>query len=83
MKKQYIIYLVVGAMILFLVAGGWYIFKYRGCLKMVNYIPSREQGGIGGGFSGLQRVADKGDYYRFYGQEYKTSNDAMRACIWK
>ena len=91
MKKQYIIYLVVGIIILILVAGGWYMFRYRSCLKNISYVPPREQEEVvDGGFSGLglKRVVghpDKGDYYSFdFGlHKFKTSEDAIRACMWK
>ena len=83
MKKQHIIYLVVGILVLLIGAGGWYIFRYRSCLKKIHYTPPREQAEIGGGFSGVKRVADKGDYYRFYDQQFRTSDEAIRACIWK
>lgn len=88
MKKIYI-YLVVGIVVLILVAGSWYAYKYRLCLEKVSYVPSREQGEIvGSGFSGLRRIvgnADKGDYYSFdFGlHKFKTSEDAIRLCIWK
>lgn len=85
MKKQHIIYAVVGIAALILIAGGWYVYKYRECVEKVSYVPPREQG-IGGGFSGYQldRIAnDKGDYYNFMSRKFKTSDDAMRACIWK
>ena len=91
MKKQHIIYLVVGVLILILFAGGWYAYKYRECVKKVSYVPQREQEEItDGGFSGLglKRVVghpDKGDYYSFdFGlHKFKTSEDAIRACMWK
>lgn len=83
MKKQHIIYLISGVAILVIAAAGLYTFRYRSCLKQINYVPPREQGVTGGGFSGLRRVANKGDYYRFDFREFRTSDDAMRACIWK
>lgn len=83
MKKQTILYLVAGIVALILIAGGWYAYKFRGCMKKVSYVPPREQGETGGGFSGLRRVTDKGDYYRFNFQEFRTSDEALRACIWK
>lgn len=89
MKKQYIIYLIVGIVALALIGGGWYAYKFRECVKGVSYVPPREQREIGGGLSGLQPIPDKGDYYRFHYKydidlrEFKTSDDAMRACIWK
>ena len=91
MKKQQIIYLVVGIVILLITAGGWYSYKYRECVKKVSYVPQREQGEItGGGYSGsgLRRVVghpDKGDYYSFdFGlHKFKISEDAIRACMWK
>lgn len=69
---------------LILVAGGWYIYRYRSCLKQVNYVPPREQSKIGGGFSGLRALAeitDKGDYYRFNFREFRTSDEALRVCM--
>lgn len=83
MKKQHIIYLISGVAILVIAVVGWYALKYRSCLKQVNYVPPREQGATGGGFSGLRRVDDKGDYYRFNFQSFRTSDEALRACIWK
>ena len=83
MKKRQIIYLVVGIVILILIAGGWYMLRYRSCIKKIYYTPPREQSETGGGFSGLRRVNDKGDYYRFYDQQFRTSDEAIRACIWK
>lgn len=83
MKKQHIIYLIVGIATLIILAGGWYAHKYRSCLKQINYVPPREQAETGGGFSGLRRVANKGDYYQFSFQQFRTSDEAMRACIWK
>ena len=83
MKKQHTIYLVVGIAALIITTGGLYAYKYRSCLKLINYIPPREQEEVGGGFSGLHRVADKGDYYRFGFQEFRTSDEALRACVWK
>ncbi len=87
MKKQNF-YLVAGILALILIAGGWYMYKYRSCLKQINYVPPREQGKTDGGFygSGLQRISgapDNGDYYRFEFREFKTSEDAIRACVWK
>ncbi len=83
MKKQYIFYLVIGIVVIILGVGGWYAYKYRSCLKQINYVPPREQNEIGGGFSGLRREDDKGDYYRFSFQEFRTSDEAIRACMWK
>lgn len=87
MKKQYIIlyFVIIGIVI----AGGWYFYTFRACVKKVSYEPPREQGEIiGGGYSGVQRIVghpDKGDYYSFdFGlHKFKTSEDAIRACIWK
>ncbi|MFH1170751.1 MAG: hypothetical protein V1704_04300 [Candidatus Vogelbacteria bacterium] len=83
MKKQTIYYLVIGIATIIIITGGWYAYKYRSCLKQINYIPPREQNEMGGGFSGLRRVDDKGDYYRFSFQQFRTSDEATRACIWK
>lgn len=84
MKKQHIIYLVAGIAALILIAGGWYAYKYRACVKKVSYVPSREQKTeFGGSGYTLGRVSDRGDYYIFFSQKFKTSEDAMRACIWK
>ena len=89
MKKQNTYYLIAGIILLILVAGGWYVYKSRECLNKVSYTPPREQGEIvGGGFSGLRRILgnpDKGDYYSFdFGlHKFKTSDDAIRACVWK
>ncbi|GEM_PF-3043151 len=83
MKKYYILYLVSGIMILILVIGGWYAFRYHLCLKQVNYVPPREQSETGGGLSGLRPITDKGDYYRFDFREFKTLDETLHACIWK
>ena len=88
MKKNHIFYLIIGILVVTLVVGGFYVYKFRECVKKVSYEPPREQGETIGGFSGLRRVvgvADKGDYYSFdFGwQKFKTSDDAIRACIWK
>ena len=84
MKKQTIFYLVVGVVVIILIVGGLYIYKYRGCVKKVFYQPPRE-GSIPNPNqrSGVQFVVDKGDYYQFMSLKYKTSEDAIRACIWK
>lgn len=84
MKKHHILYLVAGIAIFGLIAGGLYAYKFRECVRKVSYVPPREQQGIIGG-SGylLGRVTDKGDYYKFMGQEFKTSEDAIGACIWR
>lgn len=76
-------YLFISVAILILIAGGLYTYKYRNCLKQLSYIPPREQIETGGGLSGLQRIADKGNYYRIYGAEFRTFDDAMSACMWK
>jgi len=83
MKKQTIFYFVVGVAILGLIAGGLYAYKFRGCVKKVYYQPPREGSVPNPNLSGLQRVVDKGDYYEFMGLKFKTSEDAIRACIWK
>lgn len=86
MKKQTIFYLVAGVTALILVAGGWYAYKYRGCAKIINYIPPREGKDAGSGFYGAVHSLDKGDYYilgNYELRKFKTSDDAMRACIWK
>lgn len=86
MKKQTIFYLVAGVAALILVAGGWYAYKYRGCAKIINYIPPREGKDAGSGFYGAVHSLDKGDYYilgNYELRKFKTSDDAMRACIWK
>jgi len=83
MSKQNILKLGIGVIILVLISVGWYVFRYRSCLKQINYIPPREQSETGGGFSGLRKVTDKGDYYRFGSQEFRTSDEALRACIWR
>ncbi|OGG47014.1 hypothetical protein A2671_00530 [Candidatus Kaiserbacteria bacterium RIFCSPHIGHO2_01_FULL_49_13] len=83
MKKQAITKLFIGIVAILLIAGGWYVFKYRSCIKQINYVPPREQSMTGGGLSGLKPITDKGDYYRFDFREFRTSNEALRACIWK
>jgi len=86
MKKQTIIYWIVGVTILIIVAGGWYIYRYRECAKTINYIPPREGRDAGSGFYGAVHSLDKGDYYilgNYELRKFKTSEDAMRACIWK
>lgn len=80
MKKQTIFYLVVAVAALILVAGG--IYKYRDCAKVINYIPPREGRDAGSGFYGVAHSLDKGDYYIYKLRKFRTSNDAMRACIW-
>jgi len=84
MKKQHVIYLIVSVLVIILFAGGWYLIRYKSCLKKIIYIPPREQKETGGGFYGsLRGSSDKGDYYSLGGMKFKTSDDAMRACIWK
>jgi hypothetical protein len=83
MKKHHIIYLVVGIIILILFAGGWYAYKYRECVKKVSYVPSGEHRKTGGYLFDKYQILDNGDYYIFDLREFKTSEDAMRACIWK
>ena len=83
MKKRSVVYLIVGIFILVIGASVWYMFRYRSCLKHIFYVPPREQSEIGGGYSGLEPIADKGDYYHFNFQEFRASDEAMRACIWK
>ncbi|MDP3792213.1 MAG: hypothetical protein Q8Q89_00590 [bacterium] len=90
MKRQNIYYLVSGIILLILIVGGFYIYKFRKCLNKVSYTPSREQGEITGSgrSSGLRRISgnpDKGDYYSFdFGlHKFKTSDDAIRSCVWK
>lgn len=86
MKKQTIFYLVAGVVALIFVIGGWYVYKYRECAKMINYIPAREGKDAGSGFYGAVHSLDKGDYYilgNYELRKFKTSKDAMRACIWK
>lgn len=82
-KKAIFFYLAIGIVAIILLVGGWYIYKYRGCTKMINYIPPREGKNAGSGVFGAVYSLDKGDYYRFDSLNFKTSNDAMRACIWK
>jgi hypothetical protein len=86
MKKQHILYLGAGIVFLILIAGGWYTYRYRECAKMINYIPPREGKDAGSGFYGAVHSLDKGDYYilgNYELRKFKTSEDAMRACIWK
>ena len=83
MKKQNIFYLIVGIVALILIAVGWYVYKYRDCIKKVSYVPPREQKSVFlDPLRGL-RQGDKGDYYVFDSREFRTSDEAMRACIWK
>lgn len=85
MKKQYITYLLVGIVAIILVAGGLYAYRYRSCLKRINYIPPREGTEPNPSVTrGLRyKSVDKGDYYIFYGKEFRTSGEAIRACIWR
>lgn len=83
MKKTTILYLIIGVVILIFTIGGFYIYKFRECVKKISYVPPREQNATGGGFSGFLQVDDKGDYYRFNFQSFRTSDEALRACIWK
>lgn len=85
MKKQHTIYLVTSIATLILITGGWYTYKFRECIEKVSYVPPREQGvQVNTGYiSALNPAKDKGDYYLFFPQKFKTSDDAMRACIWK
>ena len=69
--------------------GGWYAYKFRSCVGDVSYVPQREQGattGISLGSSPYRQflgaARDKGDYYSFRGREFKTLQDAIRACMW-
>lgn len=83
MKKQTIFYFVAGVAIFSLITGGLYAYKFRGCVKKVFYVPPREGSLPNSNLSGLQHVVDKGDYYKFMGLQFKTSEDAIRACVWK
>jgi hypothetical protein len=83
-KKLSLFYLIAIIIVIIFLAGGWYLYKYRTCVKMINYIPPREEKNTGFGLSSFAGdIANKGDYYRFDIHNFKTSNDAMRACIWK
>jgi hypothetical protein len=81
MKKQHIIYLVIGVTALVLIVGVWYVQKSRSCLKQVSYVPPREQ--TENGVFSWDRTNDKGDYYRFGEREFRISEEAIRACIWQ
>ena len=84
MKKQIIIYAFAGIAVI-LLAAGWYGYMYHSCIGQISYVPPREgrtasireTGGL------YTTSIDKGDYYTFGFQKYKTFDDAMRACIWK
>lgn len=83
------IVLVISVLLLaVIVLGGWYAYKYRECVGDVSYVPAREQTqqvqqvGSGWAAGGLRKASDKGDYYQFRGRDFKTSQDAIRACIW-
>ncbi len=78
--KKYTLKLTIVIVVLVLFVLGVYANKYSKCLKDIIYVPPREQIESGSGF---YRVSDKGDYYSFFGRNYKTSDDAVRACIWK
>jgi len=80
MNKSF--YLIFGIVALIIFAVGWYAYKYRSCLKQINYIPPREARDLGDGFYGALHSVDTGDYV-FFSQKFKTSDDALRACIWK
>ena len=77
------IFALVTVLIMGVIFGGWYIYKTRTCVKNIVYIPSREGRDAGSGFYGALNSIDKGDYYQFGIQKFKTSGDAMRACIWE
>ncbi|MFH0828568.1 MAG: hypothetical protein V1907_00075 [Candidatus Kerfeldbacteria bacterium] len=81
MKKQHA-YLIIGFVVIIVIFGGWYIFRLHKCEKQITYIPPREARDAGNGFRGLKYSVDGGDYYLFHFKEYKTSDDATRACIW-
>ncbi|MDP3957156.1 MAG: hypothetical protein Q8Q10_01495 [bacterium] len=86
MSKSIKVSLIAGTVILLgaLIFGGWwYVSKTRECVKEVRYQPPREQTNktCSGGF--LPCINDKGDYYTFVGKQFKTSEDATRACMWE
>lgn len=81
MKKQHIIYLVIGIIALALVAGGWYAYKYRGCVKAVSYRQLGDYYVIEHDNFSPGSLAKEYEEYLF--EKFKTSNDAIRACIWK
>lgn len=69
--------------------GWWYVSKTRECAKNIQYVPAREgyeptasEKSIGG-FYAANLSKDKGDYYTFGGEKFKTSDDSMRACMWE
>lgn len=69
--------------------GWWYVSKTRECVKDIQYVPTREgyeptagEKSIGGLYASNLRQ-DKGDYYTFGGKQFKTSDDATRACMWE
>jgi len=45
-------------------------------VEKVSYIPPKESQRIGG------FQTNKGDYYEFNNRDFKTSEEAIRACIW-
>ena len=82
MKNPYKIS-IIGAIVIILAFGGWYFYKYRSCVGEVAYTPTREGSeGVGSGFQKSLTTIDKGDYYTYRFKQYKTSSDAIRACVW-
>lgn len=79
MSKPIKISIIIGIVVL-LVFGGWYVFKKRECVNGVLYIPSSEWD------NSREFKSDKGkvgDYYVSNRRNFKTSEDAIRACMWE
>lgn len=84
MGKSLKIGIIAGTIILFVFCG-WYILKKRECVNNIQYIPAREgyQPSQSEFNMGRRRSIDKGDYYEFEANKFKTFKDAVRACMWK
>lgn len=85
-SKKMIIVLIVFLAFFAIAFGGWYLYQSKECLKKINYVPEREQKNAPA--VGVKKylpggALNKGNYYQFGFQIFKTHDEAIRACVWK